>query len=289
MAVIGIDLGTTYSAAARCVGGVPEVINLEGRSTLPSVVGLQKNGKIAIGWTAKRNQAKYPTNTIVEVKRKMGTTDPIHLGERTFTAPDISAMILDQIKKLAESDLGEPVTGAVISCPAYFKDPARAATKQAAEIAGLKVLSIINEPTAAAYAYGVLREGADDKEKLFIIYDLGGGTFDVTVIKMIAGHLEVIGTGGNQNLGGGDFDDEIVKWILKGVETRYPDYAATLTPQKRKALETRLKVFAEEGKIALCNMKGDDPVHQLQIARWTSSRIGRSFSMSRSLAASSRR
>jgi molecular chaperone DnaK len=224
MAVIGIDLGTTYSAAARCVNGVPEIINLEGRSTMPSVVGLQKNGKIAIGLTAKRNQARFPTNTIIEVKRKMGGTEDIHLGDRTFKAPEISAMILDQIKKLAESDLGEPVTGAVISCPAYFMDPARAATKQAAEIAGLKVLSIINEPTAAAYAYGV-REGSDEKEKLFVIYDLGGGTFDVTVIKMISGQLEVIGTGGDPQLGGGNFDDKIVDWIIAGVQAKYPEYA----------------------------------------------------------------
>jgi molecular chaperone DnaK len=265
MAVIGIDLGTTYSAAARCVNGVPEIINLEGRSTLPSVVGLQKNGKIAIGWTAKRNQARFPTNTIVEVKRKMGGTEDIRLGDRTFKAPDISAMILDQIKKLAESDLGEPVTGAVISCPAYFMDPARAATKQAAEIAGLKVLSIINEPTAAAYAYGV-REGADEKEKLFVIYDLGGGTFDITVIKMISGQIEVIGTGGDPQLGGGNFDDKIVEWVIAGVKAKNPEYAATLTDEKLRALQMRLKLYAEEGKIALCNMQGDDPAHQFQIA-----------------------
>jgi molecular chaperone DnaK len=265
MAVIGIDLGTTYSAAARCVGGMPEVINLEGRSTLPSVVGVQKSGKIAIGWTAKRNQARFPTNTIVEVKRKMGGVDTVKLGDKQYSAQEVSAMILSQIKKLAEAELGEPVTGAVISCPAYFMDPARAATKEAAELAGLKVLKIVNEPTAAAYAYGV-RQGSDDKEKLFVVYDLGGGTFDVTVIRMVSGELEVIGTGGDPQLGGGNFDDRIVEWILAHVQAKHPEYAATLTDEKRNALRMRLKFYAEEGKIALCNMQGEDAAHQFQIA-----------------------
>src|SRR5258708_11637523 len=130
MAVIGIDLGTTYSAAARCVNGVPEVIPLDGHATLPSVVSLLKSGKIAIGWTAKRNQATAPHNTIIEVKRKMGKDAEVPLGEKTFSPQALSAMILTRIKELAAEQLGETITGVVISCPAYFKDPARAATKQ---------------------------------------------------------------------------------------------------------------------------------------------------------------
>jgi molecular chaperone DnaK len=263
MAIIGIDLGTTYSAVARCVNGVPEIISLEGEATLPSVVGLQKNGKIAVGKTAKRNQAKFPHNTIVEVKRKMGTNEKVSLGEKSFTPQEISAMILRRIKELAEAELGESVTGAVISCPAYFKDPQRQATKEAGQIAGLEVLRIINEPTAAAYAYGV-RLGNDDQQQLFVVYDLGGGTFDVTVIRMEHGLLEVIGTGGDPRLGGGDFDDRIVDWMLEHLGKNNPGYLATLTDEKRAALRMRLKSYAEEGKKALCDSKTGEP-YQFQI------------------------
>ena len=165
MAVIGIDLGTTYCAAGVCVDGKPQPIPLEGEPTLPSVVGLQKNGKIAVGKVAKRNQAKSPQNTVVEVKRKMGAMETlpdrterpvkVMLGEKPFLPQEISAMILRKIKECVEAELGEEVTGAVITCPAYFRDPQRAATKEAGQIAGLNVLKIVNEPTAAAYAYGV--------------------------------------------------------------------------------------------------------------------------------------
>ena len=265
MAVIGIDLGTTYSAAARCVNGQPEIISLEGRSTLPSVVGVQKSGKIAIGMTAKRNQAKSPTNTLVEFKRKMGENTKVRLGEKEFSPQEVSAMVLSRIKELAEAELGEPVTGAVISCPAYFKDPARAATKEAAELAGLKVLRIINEPTAAAYAYGV-RAGTDDTEKLFLVYDLGGGTFDVTVIKMAGSLIDVIGTGGDPQLGGGNFDDEIVKWMIGMIRDKHPKYAATLNDDKLAALRMRLKLSAEEGKIALCSNPAPDAKYDFQIS-----------------------
>ena len=199
MAVIGIDLGTTYSAAAQTVNGKPEIIPLEGEPTLPSVVGLQRSGKIAVGKTAKNNQAKHPQDTIIEVKRKMGENVDVRLGDKAFKPQEISAMILKKIKEEAENELGEKITGAVISCPAYFKDPARQATKEAGELAGLKVLRIINEPTAAAYAYGVRGDkqngtDANQQEQLYLVYDLGGGTFDVTVIKMNAGSLDVIGT-----------------------------------------------------------------------------------------------
>jgi len=266
MAVIGIDLGTTYSAAAQTVNGKPEIIHLEGEPTLPSVVGLQKSGKIAVGKTAKRNQAKYPQDTIVEVKRKMGEEVDVSLGDKKFKPQEISMMILKKIKELAEAELGEEITGAVISCPAYFKDPARAAIKQAGELAGLKVLRIINEPTAAAYAYGIRgekQEGADQKEQLYLVYDLGGGTFDVTVIRMNAGSLEVIGTGGDPQLGGANFDDEIVNWILQENifnDPKYAGYVNTVSGpemseglKRGEALRMRLKSYAEEGKKQLCS------------------------------------
>ena len=252
MAIIGIDLGTTYSAAARCVDGRPEIIFLEGDATLPSVVGLQANGKIAVGKTAKRNQAKFPLHTIIEVKRKMGKNEKVKLGDKEFTPQEISAFILRRIKELAEAELGEPVTGAVITCPAYFMEPQRKATEEAGELAGLKVLHVLNEPTAAAYAYGV-RQGNDDSEKLFVVYDLGGGTFDVTIIKMMAGSLEVIGTGGDPELGGGNFDDCIVEWMLGHLRKTVPGYQATLTPDKEAALKMRLKSYAEDGKKKLCD------------------------------------
>lgn len=250
MAIIGIDLGTTYSAASRCVRGVPEIILLDGEPTLPSVVGVQKNGKIVVGRIAKRNQEKNPQDTIVEVKRKMGEKVKVRLGQQEFSPQEISAMILKKIKELVEAELGEPVTGAVITCPAYFKDPARHATKEAGEIAGLNVLRIVNEPTAAAFAYGLGEDS--EEEKLFIVYDLGGGTFDVTVIKMAGkSHLEVLGTGGDPHLGGGDFDDRIVKWMMGHME-KVPGYTATLTDEKLYALKCRLKAYAEQAKKELC-------------------------------------
>jgi molecular chaperone DnaK len=257
MAIIGIDLGTTYSAAARCVDGRPEIILLDSEPTLPSVVGLQKNGKIAVGKVAKRNQPKSPQDTVVEVKRLMGSGQTVRLGDKTFTPQELSAMILRRIKELAEAELGEPVTGAVITCPAYFTDPQRGATKEAGEIAGLKVLHIFNEPTAAAYAYG-LSHGNDDSVKLFLVYDLGGGTFDVTVIRMTAGQLKVIGTGGDAKLGGGDFDDAIVGWIMEHL-AKIPGYLSSLNDERKAALRMRLKWYAEEGKKALCNSQSGDP------------------------------
>ena len=266
MAVIGIDLGTTYSAAAVCRDGQPEIIYLEGQPTMPSVVGLQANGRIAIGPTAKRNQARFPQDTIVEVKRDMGEKKQVPLGDRTYTPQEISAMILHHVKELAEAELGEPVTGAVISCPAYFQNPARQATHEAGQIAGLNVLSIINEPTAAAYAYGVLRGEEEEGEQLYLVYDLGGGTFDVTVIRSAAGSLEVIGTGGDPRLGGGDFDDRIVEWMLELVREKQPEFYATLTEETRAALKMALKFHAEEGKIKLCESGDETPTYHFKIA-----------------------
>src|SRR5205085_341173 len=264
MAVIGIDLGTTYSAAARVIDGRPEIILLEGEPKLPSVVGLQKSGKIAVGKTAKRNQAKYPQDTIVEIKRKMGENVAVRLGDKTFKPQEISAMILRKIIEETESELGEEVTGAVISCPVYFKEPARQAIQEAGELAGLKVLRIINEPTAAAYAYGIRADQHEQKEQLYLVYDLGGSTFDMTVIRMCAGSLAVIGTGGDPVLGGGNFDERIVDWLLNEHIFNDPDYAgykeavtgpAMSEGRKRdEALRLRLKSYAEEGKKQLCVM-----------------------------------
>jgi len=251
MAIIGIDLGTTYCAASRFINGESEVINLEGFPILPSVVSLTKNGKIVIGWTAKRNQANNPQNTVVEVKREMGKDVLISLGQENYKPQVISAMILKKIKELAEDALGEEITGVVITCPAYFQSPQKEATKAAGQLAGLNVLRILNEPTAAAYAYGVAHQD-DGKKNLFLAYDLGGGTFDVTVISMIGGNLEVIGTGGDPRLGGGDFDNRIVDWMLKCIEEKKPGYAKTLTEEKRKTLKIRLKLYAEDGKKKLC-------------------------------------
>jgi len=251
MAIIGIDLGTTYCAVSRCINGESEVINLEGFPTLPSVVSLSRVGKIIVGWTAKRNQWKNPQDTVVEVKRQMGHNVLISLGKKNYTPQEISAMILKRIKELAEDELGEEITGAVITCPAYFKEPQREVTKEAGQLAGLNVLRIVNEPTAAAYAYGVAHQD-EGKKNLFLVYDLGDGTFDVTVISRIGGNLEVIGTGGDPRLGGGDFDDRIVDWMLKCIEEKNPGYAKSLTEEKRKTLKMRLKLYAEEGKKKLC-------------------------------------
>ncbi|RLE00978.1 MAG: hypothetical protein DRJ13_07625 [Bacteroidetes bacterium] len=177
--------------------------------------------------------------------------EKVRLGKQTFSPQQISGMFLKEIKKLAEEELGEEVTGAVITCPAYFKDPQRNAIREAGQIAGINVLSILNEPTAAAYAYVVAQE-IEDKENLFIVYDLGGGTFDVTVISSIAGQLEVLGTGGDPNLGGGDFDDCIVEWMLDRIKEIYPEYHASLDKEMLKVLRIKLKSYAEDAKKALC-------------------------------------
>lgn len=266
MAVIGIDLGTTYSAASRFVDGETEIIYLEGRPTLPSVVGVDSRGRVVIGYRAKRNQADNPQDTVVEIKRKMGQKGvSVSLGGKDYSPQEISAMILARIKELAEDELGEDVTGVVISCPAYFMDEPRHATKEAGELAGLNVLRIVNEPTAAAYAYGLLQADTE-KERLAMVYDLGGGTFDVTVLRMLGGNVEVIGTGGDPQLGGGNFDDRVVEWMLAQLREEEPDFIASLSEAAMQALKTRLKFHAEEGKIVLCGPPPRD-AYQFQIAK----------------------
>ena len=213
--IIGIDLGTTNSCVAVMEGGEPVVIpNAEGARTTPSVVGFTKTGERLVGQVAKRQAITNPENTISSIKRKMGTAEKVHAGGKDYTPEEISAMILAKLKADAEAYLGEPVTEAVITVPAYFSDAQRQATKDAARLAGLNVLRLLNEPTSAALAYG-LDEGA---EGLYVIYDLGGGTFDVSVLRLTKGVFEVLATGGDSALGGDDFDHRIFCWVLQEAE-----------------------------------------------------------------------
>ena len=209
--IIGIDLGTTNSCVAVMEGGDPVVIpNAEGARTTPSVVAFGKNGERLVGNTAKRQAITNPDRTIISIKREMGTDHKVEIDGKSYTPQEISAMILQKLKADAESYLGQPVTQAVITVPAYFNDSQRQATKDAGKIAGLEVLRIINEPTAAALAYGVDKEG----EQKVMVYDLGGGTFDVSILDIGDGVLEVLATNGNTRLGGDDFDERIMKWII---------------------------------------------------------------------------
>ena len=203
--IIGIDLGTTNSCVAVLEGGEPVVIpNAEGSRTTPSVVAFSKNGERLVGQIAKRQAVANPDNTIISIKRQMGTADKVKIDGDEFSPQEISAMILQKLKADAESYLGTTVTQAVITVPAYFNDSQRQATKDAGKIAGLEVLRIINEPTAAALAFGMDKESQDEK---IMIYDLGGGTFDVSILDIGDGVFEVLATNGNTHLGGDDFDN----------------------------------------------------------------------------------
>ena len=244
--IIGIDLGTTNSCVAVMEGGDPVVIaNAEGARTTPSVVGFTKTGERLVGQVAKRQAITNPENTISSIKRKMGTAEKVHAGGKDYTPEEISAMILAKLKADAEAYLGEPVTEAVITVPAYFNDSQRQATKNAGTIAGLNVKRIINEPTAASLAYGIDKE---DDQKI-MVYDLGGGTFDVSIIEMGDGVQEVLATAGNNRLGGDDFDQRVIDWIAdefkksEGVDLRGDKMAMQ-----------RLKEAAEKAKIELSNV-----------------------------------
>jgi molecular chaperone DnaK len=209
--VIGIDLGTTNSCVAVLEGGEPVVItNAEGNRTTPSVVGFAKNGERLVGETAKRQAITNPNRTISSIKRHMGTDYKIEIDGKTYTPQDISAMILAKLKADAESYLGEKVTEAVITVPAYFTDSQKQATKDAGKIAGLDVKRIINEPTAASLAYGLDKEQEHHK---ILVYDLGGGTFDVSILELGDGVFEVLATSGNNKLGGDDFDEILVNYV----------------------------------------------------------------------------
>ncbi len=241
--IIGIDLGTTNSCVAVMEGGEPVVIaNSEGSRTTPSVVAFTKEGERLVGQIAKRQAITNPERTISSIKRKMGTNHKVSIDGKEYTPQEISAMILQKLKKDAESYLGETVTQAVITVPAYFSDSQRQATKDAGRIAGLEVMRIINEPTAASLAYGL------DKEKphKILVYDLGGGTFDVSILEIGDGVFEVLATNGDTRLGGDDFDDRIVDYIA---ETFRKENGIDL--KKDRMAWQRLKEAAEKAKIDL--------------------------------------
>ena len=209
--IIGIDLGTTNSCVAVMEGGKPTVIaNAEGARTTPSVVAFTKNGERLVGEPAKRQAVTNADKTISSIKRDMGTDRGRQIDDKKYSPQQISAMILQKLKADAEAYLGEKVTEAVITVPAYFNDAQRQATKDAGKIAGLDVKRIINEPTAAALAYGLDNE----QEQKIMVYDLGGGTFDVSIIEIGDGVIEVLATNGDTHLGGDDFDNKIIDWML---------------------------------------------------------------------------
>ena len=240
---IGIDLGTTNSCVAVIEGGEPVVIaNAEGARTTPSVVAFSKTGERMVGQVAKRQAITNPDRTVASIKREMGTNYKVAIDDKNYTPQEISAMVLQKLKADAEAYLGEKVTQAVITVPAYFTDAQRQATKDAGKIAGLDVKRIINEPTAAALSYGIDKE----KDQKVMVYDLGGGTFDVSIIEMGDGVQEVLATAGNNRLGGDDFDKRIIDWM---VATFKAESGIDLTSDKM-AMQ-RLKEAAEKAKIEL--------------------------------------
>ena len=238
--IIGIDLGTTNSCVAVMEGGKPVVIpNSEGARTTPSVVAFTKNGERLVGEPAKRQAVTNADRTIASIKRHMGTDYKVTVDGKSYTPQEISAMILQKLKADAESYLGEKVTEAVITVPAYFNDAQRQATKDAGKIAGLEVKRIINEPTAAALAYGL----DNDKEQKIMVYDLGGGTFDVSIIDIGEGVIEVLATNGDTHLGGDDFDEKITRWMID----EFKKEVGVDLGQDKMALQ-RLKEAAEKAK-----------------------------------------
>jgi molecular chaperone DnaK (HSP70) len=216
--IVGIDLGTTNSEIAIYRNGRPDVLaDARGRFILPSVVALSETGELLVGEEARNQFLLYPERTVRSIKRRMGSDDKVHLGERDYTPQEISAMILSRLKEIARQALGWPVRKAVITVPAYFSDAQRQATREAGEIAGLEVVRIINEPTAAALVY----EAAQHQGKRILVYDLGGGTFDVSVVRIEGGVVEVISSHGNNHLGGDDFDHKIVEHVLEHLKLKH--------------------------------------------------------------------
>jgi len=249
--VIGIDLGTTNSCVAVMEGGEAKVIpNAEGGRTTPSVVHISKQGERIVGAAAKRQAVVHPERTVLSIKRKMGSDHVVKIDERQYTPQEISAMILEKLKRDASAYLGEQITQAVITVPAYFEDSQKRATRDAGKIAGLEVLRIINEPTAAALAYGLDKS---EKEQKIVVFDLGGGTFDVSVLEIGEGVFEVKATSGNNHLGGDDFDNRVVDWLAgnfqreQGIDLR----------KDPRALQ-RLKEAAEKAKIELSSASTTD-------------------------------
>ncbi len=265
---VGIDLGTTNSVISVLEGGEPKVIaNAEGHRTTPSVVAFAKNGEVLVGDQAKRQAITNPERTIRSVKRHMGTDWTVDVDGKSYTAQEISARILQKLKKDAEAFLGEPITKAVITVPAYFGDAQRQATKEAGQIAGLEVERIVNEPTAASLAYGL----DNNSDELILVFDLGGGTFDVSVLEIGEGVFEVKSTAGDTNLGGDDWDDVVISWLVDGFKAENGIDLA-----KDPMALTRLKEAAEKAKIELSSVQSteinlpfitanaDGPIHLLK-------------------------
>jgi molecular chaperone DnaK len=241
---VGIDLGTTNSVVSVLEAGDPVVIpNAEGGRTTPSIVGFSKSGEVLVGEVAKRQVITNPDRTVRSVKRQMGTDWKVDIDGKKYTAQEISARILQKLKRDAESYLGDTVTQAVITVPAYFDDAQRTATKEAGQIAGLEVLRIINEPTAAALAYGLDKEG---KDQTVLVFDLGGGTFDVSLLEIGEGVFEVKSTAGNTKLGGDDWDQRVIDWLVKS----FKDTDGVDLSKDKMAMQ-RLKEGAEKAKIEL--------------------------------------
>src|SRR3954454_16116462 len=241
---VGIDLGTTNSVVSVLEGGEPTVIaNAEGARTTPSVVAFAKNGKVLVGEVAKRQAVTNPDRTIRSVKRHMGTDWSVDIDGKKYTAQEISARVLQKLKRDAEAYLGETITDAVITVPAYFEDAQRQATKEAGELAGLNVLGMVNEPTAAALAYG-LDKG--EKDQTILVFDLGGGTFDVSLLEIGEGVVEVKATSGDNHLGGDDWDQRVVDHLVKAFQNGHG-----VDLSKDKMALQRLREAAEKAKIEL--------------------------------------
>ena len=245
---VGIDLGTTNSVVSVLEGGDPVVIaNAEGSRTTPSVVAFSKDGEVLVGEVAKRQAITNPDRTIRSVKRHMGTTWKKEIDDKSYTSQEISARTLQKLKRDAEAYLGTPVTEAVITVPAYFDDAQRTATKEAGQVAGLEVLRIINEPTAAALAYGLDKEGSD---QTILVFDLGGGTFDVSILEIGDGVFEVKSTHGDTSLGGDDWDDAVIEWLVTSFKN---DHGVDLASDPMAT--QRLKEAAEKAKIELSQVQ----------------------------------
>ena len=270
--IIGIDLGTTYSATAALHDGVPQIVPHGDERIMPSVVGLTPQDALLIGTPARNQYVLYPTRTVRSIKRQMGQEVRVNLGDREYSPQEISALILRELKQSAEQQLGEPVERAVITVPAYFSDAARQATREAGELAGFTVERIINEPTAAALAYGLDR---GDEQHLVAVYDLGGGTFDVSVVELDAGVVEVRASHGNTQLGGDDFDERLVEHLVERFVAEHG-----IDPRDDRRALARLTRAAEQAKIALSSQplaqvreeyllsSGSRPLHlDIEIAR----------------------
>ena len=263
--IIGIDLGTTNSCVAVMEGGQPVVIvNSDGARTTPSVVGFAKNGERLVGDSAKRQAITNPDRTISSIKRHMGENYKVTIDDKNYSPQEISAMVLQKLKSDAESYLGEAVTEAVITVPAYFSDAQRQATKDAGKIAGLDVKRIINEPTAAALAYGLDNE----KEQKIMVYDLGGGTFDVSIIEIGDGVVEVLATNGDTRLGGDDFDNRVINYLvsefkrMEGIDLSADKMAMQrLKEAAEKAKKELSTVTSSNINLPFITMNQDGPKH----------------------------